>query len=315
MTNEEMDRLSAQARKNNIERIDELVTLVNEILIEEGCETIDKTQIKFYMEFIGNFSVGETMDNKLSHIIFQYYYPTAQSGEYAHFTSIEALESILTNQKIRLTSMLKRKDEWEFKLFYEEHDITGYTRQHGGATYDEYLMSELFYLSLTKNQDSDTDIKRGMWGHFGKGGTGVKLVFDISTNHIDFRKVCYQNDRVQNGVALLQKLDAAIMARFNMPFVFESESKVGGFYISKIFNDEFETRYLIKKGSSNYPFPFQILQNENGIGYIELDFVSRWGNFTPVKIQPGLNCDRNRVLQIVQNSGLNIEVLPNAVSL
>jgi len=316
LTEKEIDKLRIAAMKNNEEKLSELVSFVNEILLSEGCQTIDSTQIKFYPQSIGNTFIGETLTSTyLSEIIYRYYYPTAPSGIYAHFTTLEALESILvTEKKIRLTSMIKRKDDWEFKLFYEEHGITGYTREVGNTTLDETLMRELFYMSLTDNKTEEIDIKRGIWNYFGVYGKGVKIIFDISTQHIDFRKVCYQNEKIKNKEALLHKLEKGIYEKYKQHFVFASVSKIGGFYISKLFTDEFETRYLIKNGSGSYqlPFTFPIQYNPDQVPYISLNFHSKWGNFIPIKVQPGKNCERDKVLQIVNDSGLGLEVLPNA---
>jgi hypothetical protein len=308
------ENLRHEAEVLNRTRRQELVDLVNSILSEEHCPPITVSQIKFYPQYIGNTGIGLPIDKGLTKIIYNYYYPPAPNGEYAHFTDLSALESILTFKKIRLTSTIKRKNELEFKLFYEDHDIDGFKRPADASTQDEQLMNDLFYLSLTENRESLIDIKRGMWKYFGKGGTGVKLIFDISTVHSDFRKVYYPDSPFSTDKKLMIKLMERINATFGKPFLFNSISKFGAFYIHSDFDDECETRYLIKRHSDDYPFSFSI-QHQGTIPFIELDFVSPWGSFLPIKVQPGLNCNRAAVQSIVDASGLTLEVLPSATSL
>lgn len=308
------EKLRQEADILNRTRRQDLVDLVNTILGEEHCPHITENQIKFYPQYIGNTGIGMPIDKGLTKIIYNYYYPPSPEGEYAHFTDLVALESILSSQKIRLTSTIKRKDDLEFKLFYEDHDIEGFKRPADASTQDELLMNDLFYLSLTENKESAIDIKRGMWQHFGKGGTGVKLIFDIKTNHSDFRRVYYPNSAYDVDKQLVKKLMEGINNEFTKPFVFNSISKFGAFYIDSGFDDECETRYLVKRLSDDYPFPF-VVQYQDTIPFIELDFVSPWGSLLPIKVQPGLNCDRTEVQRIIYASGLTIEVLPNATSL
>jgi hypothetical protein len=307
-----IEKLKQEANNLNRTRLQDLVNIVNNVLLTEGCPLINDTQIRFFPSYVGDTGVGATMDKQLSKIIYDYYFPKADSGLYAHFTSKEVLQSILSSQKVRLTSTIKRKGDGEFKLFYDDHLVDGYTKPYNAkSTYDEYLMSELFYMSLTKNQDESTDMKRGLWSYFGRGGHGVKLIFDIQSNHIDFRKVYYQSYQSLTQRALLHKLNSAVQTEFKRPLVFASISKIGSFYISLSFQDEFETRFLVKYASDDYPFPFEI-KKDGDIPYIELDFYSMFGTFLPVKVQPGFYCDKNEVEKIVSSSGLNIEVLNNA---
>lgn len=300
--------LQREAEVLNNTRKEDLLNLVNTALAEEKCPLITENQIKFYPQYIGNTGIGKPIDKGLTEIIYNYYYPQAPNGEYAHFTDLLSLESILESKNIRLTSAIKRIDDLEFALFYEDHDIEGFKRPIDASTQEEALMKDLFYLSLTENKKPSIDIKRGMWKHFGKNGTGVKLIFNIVTTHVDFRSVYYPNSPYSVDKQLVSKLIERINRMFCKPFIFNSISKFGSFYIHSDFEDECETRYLIKRLTDDYPFPFTV-QFHNNIPYIELDFVSPWGSFLPIKVQPGLYCNRTEVQKIVNESGLNVEVL------
>ncbi|SFW89391.1 hypothetical protein [Chitinophaga sancti] len=291
-----------------------LVELINGILQEEKCPLINENQIKFYPQYIGNTGIGVPIDTTLTKIIYDHYYPPAPAGEYAHFTDLTALQSILTNRKLRLTSTIKRKHEFEFTLFYSDHDIEGFKRPIDNSTMEEGLMKDLFYISLTENKEPEIDIRRGMWQHFGKMGAGVKLIFDITTSHSDFRKVYYPNSSYAADKNLLAKLMDRISEVYGKPLVFKAISKFGTFYIDAGFEDECETRYLIKRYSDDYPFPF-VTHFHGDIPFIELDFISPWGKLLPIKVQPGVNCNRDDVQSIVDASGMGLEVLPNVTSI
>lgn len=311
---EELEKIAHQ--KNSTD-IDELVDSVNSILENKTGQKISKNHIKFYPQYVGNTGIGETLDKKLSQIIFDYYYPVASESEYAHYTSVDVLKSILSQKKIRLTSTIKRLKDNEFKLFYSDYNLKGYEKTENGNSLDEQLMSELFYISFTENKNEIWDDTRFLWDNFGKAGMGVKLIFDIETDHPDFRKVFYQSEETKSENSLLHSIAKMIDEKYQQVFVYAGVSKMGSFYIDEKFNQEIETRFLIKKWSDNYTndFDFEILKDENGFSYIELDFQSNWGNFKLKQIQPGTYCNKSEIEEIVCKSGMDIEVLKNAVSI
>lgn len=311
------EKLEKVAHQKNQDELNELVSSMNDILQKETGQQITKDHIKFYPQYIGNTGIGDTLDKKLSHLIFDYYYPKATETEYAHYTSVDALRSILEQKKIRLTSTIKRLKDNEFKLFYSDHKLKGYEKIENDSSYDEQLMADLFYISLTENQNEIWDDTRFLWDNFGNSGQGVKLIFDIETNHPDFRKVFYQGDETKSENSLLHSIAKMIDEKYQQVFVYAGVSKMGSFYIDDRFNKEIETRFLIKKWSDNYSneFNFEILQDDNGFPFIELDFLSDWGNFKLKQIQPGANCDKSVIEDIVAKSNMDIEVLNKAVSI
>lgn len=311
---EEMEKISGQ--KNRTE-INDLVSTINIILQDLTGQKITKDHIKFYPKYIGNTGIGETLDKKLSQIIFDYYYPKSAESEYAHYTSVAALKNILLHKKIRLTSTIKRLKDNEFKLFYSDYNLKGYEKVENGNSYDENLMSQLFYISLTESKNELFDDTRFLWDNFGNAGKGIKLIFDIETNHPDFRKVFYQNNETKSEDSLLHRIAKMIDEKYQQVFVYAGVSKMGSFYIDDKFNKEIESRFLIKKWSDNYSqdFNFEILEDDDGFPFIELDFQSEWGNFNLKQIQPGSNCDKSIIEDLVAKSNLDIEVLNNAISI
>ncbi len=248
----------------------------------------------------------------MSNIIFDYYYPKATEQEYAHYTSVSALKGIICDtKKLRLTSTIKRLKDNEFKLFYADHNLKGYEKNEHGTSDDEHLMRDLFYISFTEVKNELLDDTRFLWDSFGGGGKGVKLIFEIKSNHTDFRKVFYKDQKTKSESSLLHVLAKEIYDKYEKVFVYAGVSKMGSFFIDEKFNKEIETRFLIKKWSDDYAdkFNFEIKNDINGNPFIELDFISEWGEFKLTKIQPGKDSDKKQIEQLVRDSGFSIEVL------
>ena len=314
----EYEKLQKFANELNETQLNDLIEIVNKILQEKTGETIDKNHIKFYPQYIGNTGIGNTLDKKLSNIIFDYYYPKATEQEYAHYTSVSALIGIICDsKKLRLTSPIKRLKDNEFKLFYSDHNLKGYEKEENNVSYDEQLMRDLFYISFTEVKNELLDDTRFLWDNFGGSGKGVKLIFEIKTDHPDFRKVFYKEQKTKSESSLLNVLAKEIYNKYEKVFVYAGVSKMGSFYIDDDFNKEIETRFLLKRWSEEYEdkFNFEIKNDENGNPFIELDFNSEWGEFKLTKIQPGKECDKQQIEQLVSESGLSIEVLNNARSI
>jgi hypothetical protein len=95
----EYEKLEKIANELNRTQLNDLIKLVNKILKEQTGETIDENHIKFYPQYIGNTGIGNTLNKKLSNIIFDSYYPKANEQEYAHYTNVSALKGIICDTK------------------------------------------------------------------------------------------------------------------------------------------------------------------------------------------------------------------------
>ncbi|TDO22373.1 hypothetical protein [Pedobacter duraquae] len=308
LSEKELNKLIAEAGKLNKDQKQELLTSVNESLINANCPVITAEQITFMPQSVGNWGM---QDSTLTTIIFDHYYPPALDGQYAHFTDLNAFDSILKQKKMRLTSPLKRESDDEFIHVYDEYGMDGYQNSTHPVSGKKALMENLFYLSLTGNQSSDIDMQRGMWDHFGNAGTGVKLVFQITVkNHDSFRKVFYPEISGDLSKDLITNLKR-IAAIYDRPFVINRTSRLGAFYISNVFKDEYETRLLVKK-LPEMPFPFPVHINSAGIPFIELDFDNKLVNFNLIEVQPGFNCDRSHLQSILDSYHSSATLLPSA---
>lgn len=276
------------AKQNNLEKLDELVSVVNTILKKNSInETIDKTQIKFYADYIGNISNIE--DKKLSEIIFNAIYPKPLLDKYSHYTTFNGACSILKNKEFWIFNLIKNFDDEEFRLFYEQHNITGYrdlSETFGIKTDYRSLMAEQFSLCLT----SENNASPSLWNYFGYKGTGIKLTFEIDSHIPDFREVYYSNKNNPTQIKLISELSQTIADKYNYIFNFSNISKIGAFYIHGKFNNEKEYRFLVKRTSDDYnAWNFEPIIFKDDITYIVLPFESRLASFKLKKVSKGPN--------------------------
>ena len=291
---ERMKRYDEQmeiANARNEEDIDELVNMINAILKRYYIESvINKTQIRFHAGFIGN--IIKVKDKKLSHILFDAIYPKPTLNEYSHYTTFNGACSILANKEFWIFNLLKNFDAEEFKLFYEEHNITGYrdTKETFGIRSDyKSLMAEQFSLCLT----SDSNASPALWNYFGNYGTGIKLTFEITVknNFPDLRSVYYSDKENPKQIPLFKDLFGDIKEKYNSPFNFTYASKIGAFYIHGKFKTEQEYRFLIKRTADDYNASgFVPVAFKDDISYIVVPFQSHLAEFKLKKVSKGPNC-------------------------
>lgn len=284
------ERLRAANQLDNDKR-EELVQLINSILNNNSVpEVINSSHVRFNADYIGNI-VGIT-DKKLSEIIFNAIYPAPKLKVYAHYTTFNGACSILKNKELWMFNLIKNFDAEEFRLFYEEHNVTGYRdiRETFGVRTDyRSLMSELYSLCLT----SDVNNSSTLWNYFGYQGTGIKLTFEIDSKIPDFREVYYSNKDTPKQIKLLSDLFNEISEKYNYPFNFTYISKIGAFYIHGKFKNEQEYRFLVKRGSDNYDaWDFTPVTFKDDISYIIVPFSSKLAEFKLKKVTKGPNCKK-----------------------
>ena len=223
------------AEEKNCTDIDRLVDLVNKTLSNHGVtETIDKTQIRFNADYVGNITWID--DKKLSEVIFEHIYPTPEKKLFSHYTGFDTGKSILEKDEFWLFKLIQNFDAEEFRLFYREHGLDGY--EQNTQTFEIWtgyrpLMAEIFALCLTA-EDNKTPT---LWEYFAENETGVKLTFEVDSKIPDFREVYYSNHKKPEPIPLLKDLFEQIQKEFNYPFNFTYMSKIGAFYIKGVFSN------------------------------------------------------------------------------
>lgn len=299
------------ANQKNIDEIDKLVNLVNCILNKhEIHESIDKTQIRFNADYIGNITWVD--DKKLSELIFDKIYPKPIKKTFSHYTKFDKGKAIIEKSEFWLFNLLQNFDAEEFRLFYREHGLDGYevnTETFGIWTGYRPLMSEIFALCLTTEDNSSSTL----WNYFADNGTGLKLTFEVESIIPDFREVYYSNLSTQQPIELLKDLFTEIQNAFNYPFNFTYMSKIGAFYIKGSFENEQEFRFLIKRTSDSYDaWRLQPITFQNDISYIVLPFESDYANFKLTKVEKGTNCsntDFEALIPIIQENHKDVEII------
>ena len=307
------------ANERNRNEMTVLLDLVNSVLKKYSiADTVSNQHIKFYSDYIGNIS--DLKNKKLSELIFNKYFPPPSLKTYYHYTSLAAAESIIVNKTLRLSNLLKRFNDGEYRTFYDDHGMDGY--MVGGTvlgvdTGERAIMKDIYFLSLTSLAfDFAGETK---WLNFGDHGHGVRLEFEITPKHDDFREVYYSLYQNENCIPLLKELFAEIKAAYGIPFNFSYSSKIGAFYIKGPFENEKEFRFLVKTTADNYKASHiqpVITDEDNQIAYIELPFSSEFADFKLISIQPGYNCSENDIKcinELVMNHDSSIQVYTKGV--
>jgi hypothetical protein len=316
----EYDRKTGMANLKNRNEINDLLELVNNSLTKyQVGDSINDSHIRFYADFIGN-TITPINDKKLSHLIFDKYFPAPSLQSYYHFTSFKATKNIISTQKLRLSNLRKRFQDGEYSEFYSDHGMDGY--KTGGTVLgidcsEKSIMSEIFFISLSSSGiDYSGQTK---WTDFGENGEGMRFEFEITPKHNDFREVYYSLHKNQNCLPLLKELFTEIKDKYGTPFNFTYSSKIGAFYVKGQFENEDEYRFLIKRTSDDYnayylqPTVTDITEN---IVYIEIPLISEFADFKIVSVQPGFNCsdeDINEITELINTTDPTIIIRPKAL--
>jgi hypothetical protein len=297
--------------KKNIDEINALVELVNKILLKHGItDTINKNQIRFNADFIGNITWVD--DKKLSELIFEKVYPTPTRRIFSHYTKFDKGISVIDKSEFWLFNLLQNFSAEEFRLFYREHGLDGYeqnTETFGILTGYRPLMSEIFALCLTTEENTSS----ALWNYFSDNGTGLKLTFEIDSTIPDFREVYYSNIHNPQPIELLKDLFTEIKDKFKYPFNFTYMSKIGAFYIKGVFKNEEEYRFLIKRTSDNYnAWRLQPITFQNDISYIVLPFETEFAKFKLIKVEKGPNCNSSefdKIIPLINERHKNVKII------
>jgi len=320
---EKMNEYESKTRIANLKNrneIADLIKLVNDTLAKNlVADTISNLHIRFYADFIGNI-IPPIKDKKLSNLIFDTYFPTPALQSYYHFTSFNATKSIISTQKLRLSNLRKRFQDGEYSEFYSDHGMDGYKtggRVLGIDCSEKSIMSEIFFLSLSSSGiDYSGQTK---WTDFGEDGEGMRLEFEVTAKHNDFREVYYSLHKNQNCIPLLKDLFTEIKDKYGVPFNFTYSSKIGSFYIKGRFQNENEYRFLIKRTSDDYNAYYlqpTVTDPTENIAYVEIPLISEFADFKIISVQPGFNCsdhDIQEINQLVATTDPTIIVRPKAL--
>lgn len=233
--------------------------------------------------------------SKLSKILFDIYYPIPDEKLYYHYTKISALRHILKGH-LKLNSLIKNENYEEFETFYTDHNILGYSENldDDGTLMKDSLMKEIYTFCMASKKNLNFENENRLWRSFGDNQNGVRIEFEIDTNHCDFRKIYYRDNEFNTSNLLINELNLTIEKNYNRKLFISGISKIGMFYLPGSYKIENEVRFAIKKHTDDYDFNFS---NDN-VDYILLPFQSDYATFKINKIKIGENCTEEQIQEI-----------------
>jgi hypothetical protein len=324
MTSEDIQKIKKSIRLNreteNLNRasLSDAVDLVNSIITQNeynNSSTITIDDVEFTDNFfkdksIPKRSVIETADAdgknitqinldffqtaKLSNILFDIYYPKPTEKLFYHYTKISALSHILKGN-LKLNSLIRNENYEEFQTFYSDHNILGYFENvdEDGNNMKDVLMKEIYTFCMASKDNLNIENENSLWKSFGDNKNGVRIEFEVETNHSDFRKIYYKDRNFTVENLLIKKLNINIENRFNRNLFIRGVSKIGMFYLPGSYKIENEVRFAIKKHTDDYKFDFS-----DNADYILLPFNSEYAKFKINKIKIGENCTKEQIQEI-----------------
>jgi hypothetical protein len=222
---------------------------------------------KYILEITGN-------KGEFSRAFLEEMFPSTDEMELVyHYTNLDALKGIATTESLRLYAVEKRLGEGELDTFAKDHNLQGYLGSTDGSSYFRTLSKDLFYISFARSLSESLN----HWRDFGDGGKGVRLALKIRIieKRCDYRYITYANP----SRTLLVNLNETLEKEGLPPFLPQSISKIGAFYLPDCLQYEDEARLLIKRHcggkdhaqqASDYEFwPLNISNNE----FCEIEIV------------------------------------------
>lgn len=109
----------------NNHKLKELVDVINKILqqYKPGLSIGDR-QIRFRSAEISNIRMA---DESFSDLLFEACFPTPTTIKFSHYSNKKAFANIVSSKTLRLHNLHKDHDDGEFKEFYTDHNIPGYS--------------------------------------------------------------------------------------------------------------------------------------------------------------------------------------------
>jgi len=255
----------------------DLILKINGILSKYGInEKISKNDICVTEETISDLVKSEA---KLSNAIANFLWPSIKSAVVYHYTSMAAIENIISTNIFRLYNISKNSSAGEVITFCETNNLEGYLEKdkNGVQIYETLIFPNTFCGCFT---DTSINIKKEnyFWNVFAtKSGKreGARLKIRIKASLPDFRKIRYNlSDDV--SIKLLSDLSMCSLKNFKREFILKGISKYCSFFVPSDFQIENEYRILYRiwddsvlkpKNDGNYTFLELPLNSLSNCGY------------------------------------------------
>lgn len=295
----------------NRDCLTEALAFINDVFSEPAYNIADRVtldDIEFTYHFLTNKHYVEKNDEetivvkkyrRLTQIIFDFYYPKAIGSKFYHYTKLSALDGILKSE-LKLKPLITNENFDEFKTFYRDHNLIGYTinTDESGKLMEQVLMEQCFAICFASPVELTTEKDKNLWQSFADNGGGIRIEFDIKSNHPDFRQIFYKKKNFDKSKLLLNRLNKDTQEKFDRIFTVAGLSKIGAFYLPGFYDIENEVRFLIKKFTDDYEFHF-----DDSNGFILLPFQSDYADISITKIRVGKSCSMDAVKRILTVNG------------
>jgi hypothetical protein len=322
--------IASEQKANRLNRyhLVEAVQLVNEIITESKYgkkETLSVSDMTFTDNFFSDeqevvdrkeitedemvaIEVTSSSKRKLSNILFNIYYPPATDSTYYHYTKISALKNILQGQ-IKLNPLVSNNNYNEFEDFYRDHNILGYFQNNDpdGSLLRDTLMEETYAFCMASSSGLNEENEKSLWGSFADGGHGVRITFKLKSNHPDFRKIFYRDEKLDLSGLLINRLNKVLNDRYQCQLFISGVSKIGAFYLPGDYKIENEVRFVVKKHTDQYKFHY-----DDSKGYLMLPLENAYGSFYIKKIKIGHKCteeQRDSIVGMLEQNNYPKEIL------
>jgi hypothetical protein len=267
----------------------------------------DRTECK---DKKGNILIEVQYSSKrrFSQILFDIYYPKANDVSYYHYTKISALNHILKGQ-LKLKPLVSNENYDEFRTFYEDHNILGYfhNKDYDGTLMKDALMKEIYAFCMASKVNLKKENEDALWRSFADNGEGVRIEFEIQTEHPDFRKIFYPDKNLDKKDLVINRLQSVIKNLYERDLYIPGISKIGSFYLPGIYKIENEVRFVVKKHTDEYKFNY-----EDNNGYLILPFKNEYAEFKIKRIKIGEKCStesKEKIKQLILSNGFPVEII------
>jgi hypothetical protein len=252
-------------------------------------------RLRFTDQIVTEAQDGET---PLSDVILDSCFPHSDTAvEYAHYTRFATLQGVVATGQWRLYWVYIRITQAEFTTFADDHGLDGYfdPNPDTGSPLYEDLCRDMFYTSVTQFPSAN---EAAMWDTFGEQGRGVRMIFRIEpvNGRAEFRPVRYKNPGSQS---IVQELSHAAQTELHRRLVLMGISRIGAFYLPLGFNDEEESRLLVKRfrvaGLTHDPWAGVEADGAHEFLPISLNQPNPFCRIDLIRVDPGPNRKRRDV--------------------
>lgn len=238
----------------------------NAILKSRG---VDYTATSEDIVFTANSVIGLS-GATMSSAIVKHTWPHMPDSRLYHYTSSQALASIVKERGLRLYWLERRHQDEEVVHFCKAHNLDYLLEvENGRPRYRTEVTEQTFYSSFTTTQ-LDADDEQHFWRTF-SGPDGGRLELRITLEAPLVRPVRYESydDLKADPVPVIRDLQELSTALLQKKFVMQGFTRVSAFCLPSRFAREYERRLALSRTICG---PLDVRTDEDGHKYTFVPF-------------------------------------------